>query len=65
MTLSYKLLAEIDPSKPSRAALRSDGVSFVFDPENRDYEVFMAEWKAGATVTNADGTPAPYTPPGA
>ena len=29
--------------------------------ENKDCVQFLKDWKAGATVTNADGSPAPYS----
>ena len=33
------------------------------DPDNRDYQQFLVDWKAGAEVLNPDGTPAPYVAP--
>lgn len=35
--------------------------SIPFNLENRDCLTFIADWKTGATVTNADGSPAPYS----
>ena len=33
------------------------------DPDNRDYQQFLEDWKNGAEVLNPDGTPAPYVAP--
>lgn len=39
----------------------SDGAFVPFDMGNRDCVQFLVDWKAGATVTNADASPAPYS----
>lgn len=54
---SYKLVT--DPK--SRSITRSDGRFVPFDMDNRDCIQFLTDWKAGAEVLNADGSPAPYS----
>jgi hypothetical protein len=39
---------------------RSDGAFIPFDVGNLDCLAFLSAWKAGATVSNPDGSPASY-----
>lgn len=49
---------------PSTSITRhSDGATIPPDTANEDYQQFLTDWKAGATVQNADGSAAPYTGP--
>ena len=53
---------DVFSGKP-RFLKRSDGASLPFAPDNTDYQQFLEDWKNGAEVLNADGTPAPYVAP--
>ena len=51
---------DVISGKP-RFLKRSDGSSLPFDQDNRDCVQFLTDWKAGAEVLNADGSPAAYS----
>lgn len=42
-------------------ARKSDDALIPLAEGNRDCQKFLADWKAGATVFDADGAPAPYS----
>ena len=46
---------------PPKIILRDDGLYIPINNDNRDYVQFLEDWKAGAEVLNADGSPAPYS----
>jgi len=62
---SYKLMDASPPvfsaGVPTTAIRSSDGANIPLHQGNRDCVKFLADWKAGATVTNVDGSPAPYS----
>lgn len=39
----------------------SDNACIPFDTANRDCAKFLSDWQAGATVINADSSPATYS----
>lgn len=45
----------------SCSVTRNGTSSIPFDKGNRDCVQFLTDWKAGAEVLNADGSPAPYS----
>jgi hypothetical protein len=54
------------PTPPSGMNIvrRDDRANIPREPENRDYQQFLEDWKNGAEVLNADGAPAPYSEAG-
>jgi hypothetical protein len=58
--ITYKF--QIDSMTGSIVSIwRSDSVFIPLAIGNNDCANFLAEWKAGATVVNADGSPAIYS----
>jgi hypothetical protein len=47
--------------KPSCVVRARDSAFVPFNTENRDCVQFLTDWKAGAEVLNADGSPVPYS----
>ena len=41
-------------------AVSSGGRSIPLDLDNRDYQQFLKDWEAGATVLSSTGTPLPW-----
>jgi len=42
-------------------AIHTESSTIPFDMDNRDYQQFLLDWKAGAEVLDADGKPVPYS----
>jgi hypothetical protein len=40
--------------------LRDDGGFIPLDPDNTDYQQFLKDWEAGATVLSSTGVPVPW-----
>jgi len=60
MTAIYKFLPSVTGQPATCVNLLSDNAFVPFDQANDDFVQFLTDWKNGATVTNADGSPASY-----
>jgi hypothetical protein len=60
---SYQLIESSFPPSvlPTSVTRELDRASIPLAQDNCDCVQFLADWKAGTKVTNADGSPAPYS----
>ena len=54
METKYKLAPSTPPATAASVAVRSDGVSFPFDPANTDYQAYLKWLEEGNEPTPAD-----------
>ena len=57
MNYTYKFVFDTNGKVDTNLIVRSDTACIPFDPENTDYQQFLKDWEAGATVLSSTGSP--------
>lgn len=57
---SYQFIASSMSPQDIVCVKRSDDAFIPLDPENTDYQQFLKDWEAGATVLSSTGVPLPW-----
>jgi len=57
---SYQFIASSMSPQDIVCVKRSDDAFIPLDPENTDYQQFLVDWEAGATVLSSTGVPLPW-----
>ena len=57
MHYTYKFVLDTNGKVDTNLIVRSDTACIPFDPENTDYQQFLKDWEAGATVLSSTGSP--------
>ena len=57
MNYTYKFVLDTNGKVDTNLIVRSDTACIPFDPENTDYQQFLKDWEAGATVLSSTGSP--------
>ena len=56
----YKFFIGGPPASQATSILNSAGACIPLDPDNTDYQQFLVDWEAGATVLSSTGVPLPW-----
>jgi len=60
MNYTYKFVLDTTGKVDTNLIVRSDTACIPLDPDNRDYQQFLKDWEAGATVLSSTGVPLPW-----
>jgi hypothetical protein len=58
--ISYQFIRATFPIQDIVCIKRDDDAFIPLDPENTDYQQFLVDWEAGATVLSSTGVPLPW-----
>ena len=50
----------LDPRSGKVQTVKKDEAFIPLDPDNTDYQQFLKDWEAGATVLSSTGSPLPW-----
>ena len=57
MNYTYKFVLDTNGKVDTNLIVRSDTACIPLDPDNTDYQQFLKDWEAGATVLSSTGSP--------
>ena len=60
MNYTYKFVLDTNGKVDTNLIVRSDTACIPLDLDNTDYQQFLKDWEAGATVLSSTGVPLPW-----